>query len=517
MKTYNEYTQEIETILNSKDYLDIYKEQCEIEILESYIENQLYLREYTNDHYIDESKLQMYIEASSEKSLTLVQKIFNFTNTILSRIWKLITGVFTWVINGCKKLIGILSTQNLKAAFDKVRNLFNTNNQQKNESTIYTEAEANSELKQIHDMFNNQYKTYQDLLSNFQQSVKANKKNSNNVNSLSFEVNEVPILDLFNSNQDNNFNANLNKLVNSKNDEIFFTFKTKNPQDFKIISIDNYDELTKKILKSVDDVKLSLNSLNYVAGIILSKVVESFTGIPNTGDLSNIAKNYAINVNNDYETWLKIYCLVSSIIGINLILPGIPTLASIIGVKVVKNISEQALKFTVSMIGNSAINYDFNSVSVPVINFNLEELTDKISDNTSKLKTDLDKCVKLATKLAGEMINDPEIKKNGEIVANLVEKNSWIKNSCQKIIAESNTLTQIPAKIWEKILILFKKNENACRLVRSNNMQILRKAYFSIKSYTDLLTNMMTIVTFSINVQDMIVKAINGTSNNQNQ
>ena len=96
MKTYSELMMEMQLLPYSKDVLELQKESMEFELMESYLDNQLYLREYLN---IDNSgSIYKVIEKETAGSFkSLLQKIFKFFMKILRMIRNALDVLINWI------------------------------------------------------------------------------------------------------------------------------------------------------------------------------------------------------------------------------------------------------------------------------------------------------------------------------------------------------------------------------------------------------------------------------------
>jgi len=97
--TYNELVLELQTLPYSKEFMEIKKESYELELMESYIENQLYLRENFNN--FDVIQNDIILEGISDKIKTIASniwtKIYNFFIGILKMIHKALGSLINFI------------------------------------------------------------------------------------------------------------------------------------------------------------------------------------------------------------------------------------------------------------------------------------------------------------------------------------------------------------------------------------------------------------------------------------
>ena len=96
MKTYNDLLNEFNTLPYNKEVIDIYKEFSELELMEVYISNKLYLKEY-QDIECNEILLESVINNIQSVLNTLGEKIFDFIMKILKLLKDGLNTLINWV------------------------------------------------------------------------------------------------------------------------------------------------------------------------------------------------------------------------------------------------------------------------------------------------------------------------------------------------------------------------------------------------------------------------------------
>ena len=269
MKTYNEMITEIDSLINSKEALDIYRERCELEIMYKHINNQLYLQEYTNKILCDELKLNMILEAANNKKEAWYQKLIQHSNKIITNTYNLISSIFKWAIDSLNKLWEYVSNMNIKETFSKVRNYLFT---PKNESVFVENVDTY--IQQIQSIFKKEYEKYKTQWAQFYKKL----DNKVDVKNLLIEINGININNLFNNENVQLTKDTLQNLL--KQDDLEFHYKWQDAQQdnmnnkFVMMDIDDFNKISNNMMTCINQAanncteatKLIKPVLNYFLG-----------------------------------------------------------------------------------------------------------------------------------------------------------------------------------------------------------------------------------------------------------
>jgi len=247
MKTYNDLLLELESIPYSKDYIDIYKEQSELELMESYIENQLYLKEYFDVDYNE-----ILMESLNEQSKGLLEKIYEKIFNFFMKILRLIR-------DGLNALISWLDTN------------FNPNE--------YERALANAK-RMGQDMKNAVKEVGKGVAKDFKNGLKtesANNFNINDINLNDYKIDEKTLKNLYQE-EKNNPNSKIKKFF----DDIEKYYKEAKNTVNHLSFIHN-----KKLRKCIKDglVKININNSKHIN--FLNYFKYNLPSNPNFSDIYN--------------------------------------------------------------------------------------------------------------------------------------------------------------------------------------------------------------------------------------
>jgi len=498
MRNYGEMIHEIDVLMNSKEVLDIYKEQCELDILNSYIENQLYLREYNESSDISSFKIDMYIEAAMTKQAKWYQKVIKYTQIILAKVWKLISNIFKWVGNAIKQLLKFIAQQKEEDILSKAKSQLNgTAYNGESSNNLYNE-DAQQALDYFKKKFIESHDKYKKIYSDF--STKVDSKLD--MSKLIIKINGENFTNLF---SENNPNGDSIKKI-CENNNLKFSYNWQDSQnkahknEFTMTSIETFDNVTDEIFKYINtqynDLMKAYQTANNVSATVSNSIVNSMGG-STPGISSNAAK--IISPNTDIDTKqnavfnllgqlgtagilaVGAYCNMN-IMGFLPQIPFVQKTAIAISTWLIATIGKGLLK-------NQLFKFQFTNNLEFTISKSIDSLQNDITKINSVLFTDIDKKEQLIEKFFKD--NKELLEK--EIQHSLVNVG---KTAAAGVTHVAAGFTQQNSKFNPKIL------QNI------NDSTYIAEAYKFFKNYTDLNINMITIITFSANIREIILNAL---------
>jgi len=360
----------------------------------------------------------------------------------------------------------------------------------KNES-VYTE-DANAILQEIHQRFLQKYDEYKNMYSTFITKT----QDKFDINKLSILINGIDINNLFNQNNQNNYNVE-----NFMNKDFFlFNYIWHDDQDksnkntFLMMNIDTFDRLTSDMIDAVNRATGSL-----VEGAKLIDNTELFI-------LKQLMKQQLKNTPGTKEYIKKQITEIVSTAGAGLI-----SYITNYDYYSTKQVTDY-VSFAIGCIAPSALKYFQNKKEereafTSNIEFEILNILKTVNDCNEKFNKSVIK----------------ELEEKGKMIENLLKKlnddfekikNSSIKdktiNTALGLNIVNNTQSGVSA-LWHYLL----PNIDNKLLSEINNSAYVAQAYKFFKKYTDININMMTIITFSTNIQDLIVKSL-AVNNNAN-
>lgn len=457
MKLYQEMLNDIELMFNSDEYIKLQKEASELDILERYIDNQLYLFTYCENIIIDNGNINKIIYESVIKEDAWYQKIISYNIKISKKLIDLIIGTLKWIMKQIKNLYNHVLKINETNILQRIRNLLSV----KNES--YLQEDVNSVLSTIHDIFKNIYSDYYNKYINFVKKI----QDKVDINNLEIKVNDVYIHDIINNKKTLSL-ENLQKLVSQ--DKFTFIYRWKdNENKFLMTSFETFEKYSNELVKMIDNINNDIDKNFKKASIIIAKAA-----------IKKQLKNL---------TWKEL--IVNPIIILLLtILPQVYIPAAAVG------LSTKACWLLFKSMGK--LLYSKNQYNILFTNNLIFQLTPAIQQ--------IDKDSQLVYNTLTEKINLLDSK-----ITDFFEKH---KNELQNIINNknnfiSNYIKAPLAKQLNNINNLDQMYNNYHRGLDNitNNFNMAEVSKY-LQIYMNLYINMMSIISFSTSIRDILLIAL---------